>query len=57
MKHFRYLQKLAGEGLVLMAGRTLNVDERAFGIVVFVAASQSEAADVVQNDPLSGTES
>lgn len=50
-EHFRYLQKLAAEGLVLMAGRTLNVDERAFGIVVFVAASQAEAAELVQNDP------
>ena len=50
-EHFRYLQALVAEGLVLMAGRTLNVDDRAFGIVVFVAASQAEAAELVQNDP------
>lgn len=50
-EHFRYLQKLAREGVVLMAGRTLNVDDRAFGIVVLVATTQAEAAELVQNDP------
>ena len=50
-EHFRYLQKLLGESVVLMAGRTLDVDERAFGIVVFVAPSRVEAAELVQNDP------
>jgi uncharacterized protein YciI len=50
-EHFQYLQRLVAEGVVLMAGRTLNEDERSFGIVVFLAASQAEAAELVQNDP------
>jgi uncharacterized protein len=50
-EHFKYLQQLAAEGTVLMAGRTLNADERTFGIVVFVAASEAQASDIVNADP------
>ena len=50
-EHFQYLQKLVGEGVVLMAGRTLNEDDRVFGIVVLVAASESDAAEMMRNDP------
>ena len=50
-EHFRYLQRLTAEGTLLMAGRTLNDDERTFGIVVFVAESEAAAAEVVRNDP------
>jgi len=49
--HFGYLQKLVGEGVVFMAGRTLNADERTFGIVVFETATESAAAKVMQDDP------
>jgi uncharacterized protein YciI len=50
-KHFEYLQKLVAEGAVFMAGRTLNADERTFGIVVFAAATESAAVVLMQNDP------
>jgi uncharacterized protein YciI len=50
-QHFDYLQRLTEAGTVLMAGRTLNADERTFGIVVFAAASPEQAAEVVENDP------
>jgi uncharacterized protein len=50
-QHFQYLQSLVAEGVVLMAGRTLNVDAQTFGIVVFVAASEAAAGELVQNDP------
>jgi uncharacterized protein YciI len=50
-EHFRYLEKLVEEGVVLMAGRTLNNDESAFGVVILVAASEAEARAVMQNDP------
>jgi uncharacterized protein YciI len=50
-KHFEYLQKLVAEGVVFMAGRTLNADERTFGIVVFAAAAESAAVALMQNDP------
>ncbi|MEP6503871.1 MAG: hypothetical protein ABJD97_11090, partial [Betaproteobacteria bacterium] len=35
--HFAYLQKLADEGVVLLAGRTLETGARTFGLVVFTA--------------------
>ena len=34
-----------------MAGRTLNNDETAFGIVVFRAPSEAEALETMQSDP------
>ena len=50
-EHFGYLQRLVADGRVLMAGRTLNADESTFGIAVFVADSEAQAAEVVRNDP------
>jgi len=50
-EHFAYLQTLVADGRVLMAGRTLNADESTFGIAVFVADSETQAAEVVRNDP------
>jgi len=50
-EHFRYLQKLVEDGVVLMAGRTLNADASTFGIVVLVASSEAEAAERMKNDP------
>lgn len=49
--HFDYLQRLVAEDVVLMAGRTLTADENAFGIAIFVAASEAEAAALMHNDP------
>ena len=50
-EHFEYLQKLVESGIVFMAGRTLNNDTRAFGIVIFAAESEEAALRLVQNDP------
>jgi uncharacterized protein YciI len=50
-EHFKYLQRLTEDGTVLMAGRTLNNDERTFGIVVFLAESEEKAQELVRNDP------
>ena len=50
-EHFNYLQDLAAKGTVLMAGRTLNDDERTFGIVVFSAESEEAADQIMRNDP------
>jgi uncharacterized protein len=50
-EHFEYLQKLIADGVLLMAGRTTNADSDAFGIVVFVAASETRAAEILRNDP------
>jgi uncharacterized protein YciI len=50
-EHFEYLQGLVAEGTVLMAGRTLTVDERTFGIVILVAQSEARATEIMQGDP------
>jgi uncharacterized protein YciI len=50
-EHFTYLEKLVGDGVVLMAGRTLNTDGCAFGIVVFVTSSEAEARALKNGDP------
>jgi uncharacterized protein YciI len=49
--HFAYLQKLEGEGVVLMAGRTVDTGLDTWGIVVFQAASLAEAEGVMRADP------
>lgn len=49
--HFNYLKKLTGQGVVVLAGRTLNTDSSAFGIIIFKASSAAEAQAVVDNDP------
>jgi uncharacterized protein YciI len=46
-EHFAYLERLVAENVVLMAGRTLNADERTFGIVVFVASSIQKAVELM----------
>jgi len=50
-EHFSYLQHLTETGVVLLAGRTLNTDYSTFGIVIFRAASEAAAREVVANDP------
>jgi len=50
-EHFEYLEGLVASGTVIMAGRTTDADERAFGIVVFLADSQVHAREIVQGDP------
>ena len=49
-RHFRRLQRLHKEGRVLVAGRTLNADPSQFGIVVFEAASEEEARELMEAD-------
>ncbi len=50
-QHFAYLQGLVEKGVVKLAGRTLTVDEDAFGIIVFLAETEEQAAQLVANDP------
>jgi len=50
-EHFAYLGGLADRGVVLLAGRTLNDDPTGFGVVVFDAATQTEAERIVAADP------
>ena len=49
--HFAHLQKLAADGVVLMAGRTIDTGPATWGIVVFTAPSLAEAEIVMRADP------
>ena len=50
-KHFSYLQKLTDEGVVILAGRTLNTDPSSFGIVIFLAKDDEAAERIMNDDP------
>jgi uncharacterized protein YciI len=50
-QNFNYLKELAVQDVVVLAGRTLNTDERCFGIVIFRANSEGAAREVMNNDP------
>jgi uncharacterized protein YciI len=49
--HYAYLKSLLEEGVLVLAGRTLNTDVSAFGIVILNANSEEEARQIVLNDP------
>ncbi|NDI33896.1 YciI family protein [Chengkuizengella sediminis] len=50
-RHFKALQQLQSEGQLILAGRTQNMDETTFGIVIFKAESENEANFIMENDP------
>ncbi len=50
-KHVAYIKEKTESGVVLLAGRTQNVDESCFGIVVFRANSKEEAELIMNEDP------
>lgn len=50
-QHFEYLKRLMQQGVVILAGRTLNTDPTSFGIVIFNAESEESARVVMENDP------
>lgn len=49
--HVAYLERLAAEGDVLIAGRTQTTDEHTLGLVVLQAASEKAANRVMNGDP------
>ncbi len=50
-QHFLYLTELTEKGVLLLAGRTLNNDEKTFGICILKASSASAAQEIMHNDP------
>lgn len=50
-EHFSYLKDLNAKGVVILAGRTLNADETAFGLVIFHAESEEAARRIMEGDP------
>ena len=51
-KHFKKLQTLTQQGVVLFSGHTLVTDESGFGIIVVRADSQAQAQKIVDDDDL-----
>jgi uncharacterized protein YciI len=50
-RHFAYLQDLTEKGVAILVGRTQTADADTFGIMVFQAASEAEAQEIMANDP------
>ncbi|KPL57793.1 YciI family protein [Rossellomorea vietnamensis] len=51
-RHFERLKELTDGGTVILAGRTLNEEENAFGIVVFEADDEEQARAMMEGDPV-----
>jgi uncharacterized protein YciI len=49
--HFDYLQRLTQQGVVILAGRTLNTDPTSFGIVILQTPDEAAARAIMENDP------
>ena len=49
--HFAHLKQLAADGVVLMAGRTIDTGVHTWGIVVFTAPDRDAAEAVMRGDP------
>jgi uncharacterized protein YciI len=50
-EHFEYLMRLAEEGTLILAGRTLNTDRSSFGIVLLDSESEEKALELMLEDP------
>ena len=50
-QHFAYLKGLVEEGVIILAGRTLNADESTFGITILNAESEEVAMQIMRDDP------
>lgn len=49
--HYNYLKDLTDKNIVILAGRTQNVDPTSFGIVIYKALSAEKAKEIMENDP------
>ncbi|WP_254871046.1 YciI family protein [Bacillus sp. Marseille-Q1617] len=50
-EHFKRLKEYRDRGVVILAGRTLNEEENAFGIVVFEEENEGKAEEFMSEDP------
>lgn len=49
--HFDYLKALMDEGILILAGRTLNSDYSSFGIAIFNARDDEHMRQITAADP------
>jgi uncharacterized protein len=50
-EHGNYLEGLAAQGVVMLAGRTTNNDETTVGIVIVNAPDETAAQEIMESDP------
>jgi uncharacterized protein YciI len=50
-RHFEALQELLIQNKLILAGRTLNMDESTFGIVILQTSTEEEAKRLMELDP------
>ncbi len=50
-EHFAYLRQLMDDGILILAGRTLNTDDTSFGIAVFEARDDEHIRQITARDP------
>lgn len=50
-RHFANLQRLLGEGKLILAGKTAGLDDKTFGVVILEVASEEDAVALMRNDP------
>ena len=49
--HYDYLMALGASGKLSLVGRTANNDENTFGLVVINSGDNTEAREIMENDP------
>lgn len=49
--HFNKLQGLLADGKLILAGKTADLDENTFGIVILEVESEEEALNIMKSDP------
>ena len=50
-EHFEYLRQLGDDGILILAGRTLNTDYSSFGIAIFEARDDDHMRQITAQDP------
>ncbi len=50
-RHYKSLQELKKDGRLILAGRTLSMNEDSFGVVILQVNSEKEARILMENDP------
>lgn len=50
-EHFKVLQVLLKENILILAGKTDNLDETTFGLVILQVESEEAARTIMENDP------
>jgi len=49
-RHFDQLRRLLGQGKLVLAGRTVNLDPAGFGLALLEGVDEAEARAIMEND-------